>query len=135
MLAELAELAGVDRFDLDVAASADNAKAARYYGVKHNGLAQPWSGRVYCNPPYSDCRSWVAKADAEQANCEVVAMLLPANRTEQAWWHEFIEPGRRAGTLQVFFLQGRRRHEHPPEWVTPPKGDRPPFGHCLVVWR
>src|SRR5258705_8343867 len=83
-------------FDLDVAASARNAKCARYFTVVDDGLTQHWADKVWCNPPYSDCRSWVEKAWASWRNgdCSAIVMLLPANRTEQAWWQDLIEPVR-----------------------------------------
>lgn len=134
LLAECATLAGVDGWDLDVAASDENAKAFAFYDVEADGLMSPWWGRVWCNPPYSDCGSWVAKAHAEAHRCAVVAMLLPANRTEQSWWQALVEPYRRVGDVSCYFLAGRRRFDRP-GWTKPTKGDRPPFGLCLLVWR
>lgn len=139
LLAECAELAGVTAFDLDVAASAENAKAALWYGPSRapewaaDGLLCPWRLRVWCNPPYSNLGAWVAKAHAESEQCDTIAMLLPANRTEQKWWQELVEPHRLEGTVRVHFLAGRRRFDRP-GWTKPAKGDRPPFGLCLVVW-
>lgn len=113
-------LAGVDGWDLDVAADEESHWAPRYYDVQRNGLAHPWTplhppstmrdgslprlGRgqrwnVWCNPPYSDIKPWVRKA--WQTASEIserfdwsIAMLLPCNRTEQPWWHEHVEPYR-----------------------------------------
>lgn len=135
LLAECAALAGVRAFDLDVAASEDNAKALAFYDTNHDGLTHPWDGRVWCNPPYSDIRPWVEKAWAEcdAGHAAVIAMLLPANRTEQGWWQEWVEPYREGVTLRVHFLAGRRRFDRP-GWEKPAKGDRPPFGLCLLVW-
>jgi phage N-6-adenine-methyltransferase len=133
LLAECAVIAEVDKFDLDVAASDENAKAEHYYTVDRNGLTRPWWGRVWCNPPYSDCGVWVAKAHYERHLARKIVMLLPANRTEQRWWQEGVEPHRLDGTLEVFFLAGRRRFDRP-GWTKPAKGDRPPFGLCLLVW-
>lgn len=52
-------------FDLDVAAPADPLPwlpARRRYTVADDGLALPWDGLVWCNPPYSSpthwCRRW-----------------------------------------------------------------------------
>lgn len=85
-------------FTIDVAAAVHNAKCERFYDVSVDGLAQPWAGeRVWCNPPYSNIRPWVAKAH-EEADAERIVMLLPANRTEQAWWQELVEPHRDRGT-------------------------------------
>lgn len=129
------------RFTLDVAASAENTKTGAFYTHQDNGLALPWQGRVWCNPPYSNIQGWVTKAWSAMLNgeAEVVVMLLPANRTEQSWWQEHIEPWRdsrrrRDGVrLRVDFLRGRTRF-HRPGWVKPEKGDRPPFGLCVVMW-
>jgi len=133
LLAECAQLANVALFTLDVAASAANAVAPVFYDSTSDGLTQRWAGAVWCNPPYSDCRAWVHKAWVEHRCCERIAMLLPANRTEQRWWQELVEPYRRDGDLEVHFLAGRRRFDRP-GWVKPAKGDRPPFGLCLLVW-
>jgi phage N-6-adenine-methyltransferase len=133
-------------FTLDVAAAERNAKCPRYFTVEDDGLTQPWRGRVWCNPPYSDCGAWVKKAWSEW-NAEdtpptqhllvpqLIVMLLPANRVEQGWWQDLVEPYRdRPGSpLRVEFLRGRMRFDRP-GWTPGPKGDRPPFGCCLLIW-
>lgn len=82
-------------FTLDPCATAESAKVARYFDYLKDGLTQSWAGeRVFCNPPYSDITPWVRKAWAEVlAECELVAMLLPA-WTDRKWWQEEIEPFR-----------------------------------------
>jgi phage N-6-adenine-methyltransferase len=126
------------RFTLDVAASAGNAKCAAYYTVEQDGLTQQWAGRVWCNPPYSNIAAWVEKAWREMEDAaELVVMLLPANRTEQRWWQEHVEPyrdGRLHGGISVHFLPGRPRFFRPSGQVGGPKGDRPPFGCCVLTW-
>ena len=113
----------------------DCVPATHKYTINDDGLEQQWDAlTVWCNPPYSDLRPWVEKAgDSSALWCDTVAMLLPANRTEQGWWQDLIEPGRRDGTIDVYFLRGRRRFDRP-GWTKPAKRDRPPFGLCLVVW-
>jgi phage N-6-adenine-methyltransferase len=124
-------------FTLDVAASAMNAKARTYYTREQDGLTQPWIGRVWCNPPYSDCASWVRKAWQEwnAGTPDIIVMLLPANRTEQRWWQEQIEPFRdvAGNDLRTTFLPGRMRFDRPGAVISP-KGDRPPFGCVLLIW-
>lgn len=132
------------KFDLDVAAAKHNAKAPFFYTREDDGLERPWFDRVWCNPPYSDCGAWVRKAWAEFGRADegmpgevpsLIAMLLPANRVEQAWWQDHVEPFRdRPGSpLRVEFLRGRMRFDRP-GWTPGPKGDRPPFGCALLIW-
>lgn len=133
------------RFTFDVAASSGNAKRPRFYDKIQDGLWQSWAGeRVWCNPPYSDIASWVAKAWAEWngegrhpgRKPELIVMLLPANRAEQRWWQEMVEPFRdRPGSpLSVEFLPGRPRFIRKGKTEVGPN-ERPPFGCCLVIWQ
>lgn len=130
------------RFTIDAAASPSNAKLERYWTVDDDALTQSWAGeRVWCNPPYSNIGDWVCKAWDEWqctyrtgAPPELIVMLLPANRTEQRWWQEHVEPHRDRGDhLRVEFLPGRMRFDRPGA-IIGPKGDRPPFGCCLLIW-
>lgn len=78
----LFEAAGVT-FDLDVAAPVDPTRrtcpALKYLTPLEDGLAQPWHGLVWMNPPYSRCGPWV---DRWSKHPEGLA-LLPAARS--AW--------------------------------------------------
>jgi phage N-6-adenine-methyltransferase len=128
------------RFTLDVAASETNALTELYYDLHSDGLTSPWhSGHViWCNPPYSNLGPWAEKAHLEMQRDDgpsVVVMLLPANRTEQSWWQDFIEPGRREGRIEARFLRGRLRFDTPEGTYNDPRGNRPPFGCVLVIWR
>jgi hypothetical protein len=63
--------------------------ALRHYTKNDGGLLQPWSGRVYVNPPYGRQISlWINKLLQEYQAGNVLAgiMLLPA-RTDTKWWH------------------------------------------------
>jgi hypothetical protein len=51
-------------FDLDVCAPPEGIPwipAARHFTMEDDGLAQPWTGRVWMNPPYSAATAWVTK--------------------------------------------------------------------------
>ena len=119
-------------FTVDVAAAPHNAKLPRFWTIEDDGLEQDWTGeRVWCNPPYSAIAPWCEKA--WRSNAELVVMLLPANRTEQRWWQDHINPGRLDGRIRVEFLPGRLRFLKPHQKHIGPN-ERPPFGCCLVIW-
>lgn len=123
-------------FTLDAAANQRNAKAAKFYDLFSSGLSQSWQDeRVWCNPPYSAIRPWVEKAWAEHhAGCPLIVMLLPANRTEQGFWQDMIEPHRDGrGPLETRFYRSRFNFGLPDN----PEGkfnSSPPFGCVLVIW-
>jgi site-specific DNA-methyltransferase (adenine-specific) len=137
------------RFTIDVAASADNALLPMYWTRQDDALRKSWGCmRVWCNPPYSAIPDWVAKAHHETLQpfpCEVAVLLLPADRTEQPFWHEYIEPFRdRPGTgVRTEFIRKRIKFGLPPEHPDANKGlangkggkyRYPPFGCVLVIF-
>lgn len=125
-------------FTVDAAATVANARLPRFWTVEDDALSQSWAGeRVWCNPPYSDILPWVDKAWTE-IDAVLIVMLLPANRTEQRWWQEGVEPyrdGRHRSTrsLTVEFLAGRLRFIQSGRKDIGPN-ERPPFGCCLLIW-
>jgi phage N-6-adenine-methyltransferase len=90
-------------FDLDVSATAENAKCPRYFSLEDDGLSQSWAKRNWCNPPYSQLKKWVAKAAQEAAFGNMTVMLIPA-RTDTAAFHDHIY---RKANVEIIFLRGR----------------------------
>ena len=136
-------IANVDAFDLDVAACAESHHARRYYTKEVDGLRQMWSAaRIFCNPPYSDLRPWLEKAwyEITHGEAEVIAMLLPANRTEQPFWQQLVEPLRDGhgshhhAKLSTHFVPSRVRYGYPGNPTGIGSGS-PPFASVLLVWR
>jgi hypothetical protein len=71
------------RFDLDPCMPPDGVDwipVDRYYTQADDGLTQPWHGRVWMNPPYSETAPW---ADRFIIHRHGVA-LVPHSRS--AWW-------------------------------------------------
>lgn len=94
-------------FDVDVCATAKNAKCKLYFSPEIDGLKQDWSkfAAVWMNPPYGrEIGKWVQKAHEESRKgiAEIVC-LLPA-RTDTRWFHDYIY-----GHAEIRFLRGRLR--------------------------
>lgn len=113
------ELHAEFHFDLDVCALPENAKCATYYTPEQDGLKQPWTGTVWCNPPYGrQIGKWVERGAQAAQNGATVVMLLPA-RTDTRWFHDYIYNNPLA---QIRFVRGRlkfgeaRTRRHSPAW-------------------
>jgi phage N-6-adenine-methyltransferase len=114
-------------FDLDPCSpTADRrtapVRARVYFTAQDNGLALPWRGKVFVNPPYGrTLRQWVRKAQTEvtERRADLVAALVPA-RTETLWWHNHI-----AGAADAFMLRGRLSFGN---------GTPAPFPSALALW-
>lgn len=122
-------------FDLDPCATAENAKAPKFYTAEQNGLARRWQGRVWCNPPYGrGIGEWVEKC-AEHVwyyrenpdeklirNGSIAIMLLPA-RTDTKWWHDYVIPH----AAEIRFIKGRLKFGG--------AKNSAPFPSALVIFR
>jgi phage N-6-adenine-methyltransferase len=88
-------------FTLDVCASPENAKCAKYFTKDDNALVQTWDGVCWMNPPYGrGISDWMRKAYESSLQGAVVVCLVPA-RTDTAWWHDYAMLG------HIEFLRGR----------------------------
>lgn len=73
-------------FTLDVCATDENHKCARYFTKETDGLKQKWDGKVWMNPPYGrEIINWIKKAYESALAGAVVVCLVPA-RTDTAWF-------------------------------------------------
>lgn len=82
----------IGEFDIDLAASAENAVCPNYYDEAADSLVQPWCvglGWNWCNPPYADIEPWVRKAWIEAGKGASTAMLVPAS-TGSNWWRDHV---------------------------------------------
>ena len=88
-------------FTLDVCATADNTKCARFFTETDDGLAQDWTGVCWMNPPYGrTIGHWMRKAYESYLAGATVVCLVPA-RTDTRWWHDYAMKGR------IEFIRGR----------------------------
>ncbi|MEN6567165.1 MAG: DNA N-6-adenine-methyltransferase [Veillonellales bacterium] len=88
-------------FNIDVCATAENAKHSNYISPEQDGLQQDWRGVCWMNPPYGrEIGNWIRKAYEESRKGCTVVCLLPS-RTDTCWWHEYVMKG------EIRFIRGR----------------------------
>jgi phage N-6-adenine-methyltransferase len=96
----------VFHFTLDVCATHENAKCARYFIKERDGLAQEWRGVCWMNPPYGiEISRWVKKAYESSLEAGAVVVCLFPARTDTRWWHDYVI----SHAAGVKFIKGRVR--------------------------
>lgn len=95
--------------DLDPCSNSDdplraNVPASKYWTQETDGLAQPWHGRVYMNPPYGDeVGAWVDRLLSAYQSGEIDrALALLPGRTDTTWFRPLLQH-------PICFIWGRLR--------------------------
>lgn len=115
------------QFDLDPCCRPETAKAPRYYTEEQDGLAKPWIGKVFLNPPYSNPSPWMQKTILEISTnrASLVVALIPAS-TDTRWFHYFVKD-----QAEIRFIEGRIRFYG---WNGTPIGS-PKQPNLLAIYR
>jgi phage N-6-adenine-methyltransferase len=110
-------------FEIDVAATTENAKCKKFYTEADNGLMQSWDNmRVWCNPPYGrGLKEWVKKASLSIVGGGVIVLLIPA-RTDTSYFHDYIY-----GKAEIRFIRGRLKFGD--------SKNSAPFPSMIVIFR
>lgn len=92
-------------FVLDAAATKENTLCKKFFSKENSALNNPWpKGKwTFCNPPYSLCAEFAAKALSEMRGGSWSVLLVPA-RVETRWFCNSVH-----GKAQVRFFKGRVR--------------------------
>lgn len=82
---------GIPHFAIDLAASPENAVAARFFTKADNALRQPWAsdGWNWLNPPFALINPWVKRAYEQSRIGARTAMLVPAG-VGANWWGDWV---------------------------------------------
>lgn len=94
-------LAALGRFDLDPCAPVVRPwpMADQHYTAHDNGLAQPWHGRVWLNPPYGlEAAHWLARLADHGAG---IALIFARTETQMFFEHVWSK------ATALLFLRGR----------------------------
>lgn len=90
------------KFDLDPCAPINGVPwipAAKVYSLPQDGLALPWDGLVWLNPPYGKFTgAWLQRMNGRHRN----GVALVFARTDCKWFHESV-----AKADAVLYLSGR----------------------------
>ena len=115
-------------FDLDAAASKENAKCKKFMS---NSLLRDWYNpisrkyrvlTVWLNPPYGkEIICFIEKAYKEHKKGATLVALLPA-RTDTRWFHDYI-----MGKAEIRFLKGRLKFGN--------AKNSAPFPSMIVIFR
>jgi hypothetical protein len=104
-------LGGIDLDPASHPIAQQTVRAKMFFTAADNGLARPWFGRVWLNPPYNRAllSPFVDKLVAEYANGAVEqAILLTHNYTDTEWFHSAARAAR-----SICFPRGRIRFRAP----------------------
>ncbi len=97
-------LRALGAFDLDPCSPVVRPWPTAAYHLTQGGLNIPWSGRVWCNPPYgTQTGSWLARC---AAHGDAIALVFA--RTETAMFFDHVWPK----ADSILFLQGRLHFHH-----------------------
>ena len=111
------------QFQIDVCATANNAKCPHFFSPADNGLNKDWRGlRCWMNPPYGKyIRQWMAKAYTESQLGALVVCLVHS-RTDTRWWHDYAMKAD-----EIRFIRGRLKFGNGKQSA--------PFPSCILVFR
>lgn len=102
---------------------------------RKDGLEESWEpfDRVWCNPPYASCETWIAKMcrEAEYMRGEIHAII--PSRVGSAWWHRYVvgrKPHEGKSADAVCLLDKRVAFLYP----NGVRGEQPAHDSAIVYW-
>ena len=91
---------------IDVCAKKGMQKCSKFFTPQVDGLKQEWHLSSWVNPPHSDTKAWLEKADCEHGKWGIeITMLIPANAVCAKYAEQYLEKE----DVSVFRYYGRIR--------------------------
>lgn len=91
---------------IDVCATKGMQKCSTFYSPAEDGLKQDWQLSSWVNPPHSNTKAWLEKADCEHKKWGIeITMLVPANAVCSKYAENILEKN----DVSVFRHYGRIR--------------------------
>ena len=120
-------------FDIDLAASFDNAKVDPYVSIENDSLSGAWNCEDFncgwVNPPYSETGRWLKKGWEEARKGFRSVFLVPAPSGENGY-KDYVF----GKASEIIFINGRVAFELPngDGTATPVNGNT--RGSCLIIY-
>ena len=113
---------------LDVAATAENSLCKYHYNKEMDGLKHSFDIPFWCNPPFSDLKTWIRKCYTEHVKHNVSGLMLCFAKTDTKAFHQYVFS---KDSVSVLFIQGRVHYYD--------KGIRSknpsPYASCFIFFR
>ena len=110
-------------FILDAAATVENHLCPFFFTAEQDALKYDWGGfAVWCNPPYSQIKTWIRKCYFEGHKPNTTVVVLVPSRTDTRWWQNYVQH-----RSEVRFLPGRLRFSE--------ATNNAPFPSAIVIFR
>lgn len=84
-------MGGIDLDPASCEAANTIVRADAFYDQEADGLAQPWYGRVFLNPPYSETGAWIDKLAGEVGGLVTDVVVLVNAKVEAGWFEKLWE--------------------------------------------
>jgi phage N-6-adenine-methyltransferase len=99
--------------------------AHHYFTEQQDGLAQEWRGTIFCNPPYSDLKIWLAKCTEyfNKTGLDVIALVFVRSETRAFQENVKFATGINLINKRIKFLNAKG--------IEQSNGNAP---SCLIAW-
>ena len=89
---------------LDVCATAENSLCKYHFNEQMDALTKDFNLPFFCNPPYSDLKTWIRKCYLEHVKHNVSGLMLTFAKTDTHAFHDYVFSKE---SVSLLFIRGR----------------------------